>query len=105
MAIHLNDLRQLMQEVNIQGLRTVETNTAFGRSTVRRAYLTARLLSRDATKVLMGRHVIPCNIYKEISTRIFRGSLEKIFFVCNQPRLQRLYIAKTKAKLHQRLPQ
>ena len=105
MAIHLNDLRQLMQEGSIQGLRMAQTNTAGGRANVHRTYLTVRLLSRDARKELMGRHVVCCNVYSGISTRIFRGPLERLFFMCNQPRLQRLYIAKTKAILQQRLPQ
>lgn len=57
MAIHLNDLRQLMQEGSIQGLRMAQTNTG-GRANVHRTYLTVRLLSRDAKKELMGRHVV-----------------------------------------------
>ena len=105
MAIHLNDLRQLMQEGSTQGLRMAQTNTAGGRANVHRSYLTVSLLSRDARKELMGRHVVCCNVYSGISTRIFRGPLERLFFMCNQPRLQRLYIAKTKAILQQRLPQ
>ena len=105
MAIHLDDLRRLMQEGSIQGLRMAQTNAAGGRANVLRTYLTVRLLSRDARKELMGRHVVCCNVYSGISTRIFRGPLERLFFMCNQPRLQRLYIAKTKAILQQRLPQ
>ena len=47
-----------MQEGSIQGLRMAQTNTAGGRANVHRTYLTVRLLSRDAKKELMGRHVV-----------------------------------------------
>jgi hypothetical protein len=79
-------------------LGTLRTNTASGKERASYAYLEVRVQGKNE---LIPWQTIRCHVhgYKKIPCRLFRGKLETNLFMCNHPRLQRLYVAHSKAQL------
>lgn len=104
MAIPLADIVPMMAPASVDLLPTVFSMTPSGSSSSRRTSLEVRVLSRDATKVLIPWHLVTCKGYPNIGARILRQSLEDSCFVCSHPHLQRLYVAYSKGQLVNRMP-
>lgn len=104
MALDANKLAILVAPAALASFPTAISNTAAGRVRVPRVQVEVRILSRDKTSILVPWKLIHCSALPNRRTVIFRGSLEYDCFVCNQPRLQRLYVSRTKAQLITRMP-
>jgi hypothetical protein len=104
MAIPSADLSSLMTQAGIHGLVSIPTNTAAGKGRAHKARIRVQVLTRDATQILIPWHSVFCSCYGSIAYRIFRGTLESTLFLCNHPHQDRLYVARTKQQLLQRMP-
>ena len=104
MALDANILAVLVAPAALASFPTTVSSTAAGRIRAPRVQMEVRILSRDKTSILVPWTLIHCSALQNRRSVIFRGNLESDCFVCNQPRLQRLYVSRTKAQLVTRMP-
>lgn len=105
MALSLSNAQSFLRPNAVQNLPIRTSQTASGPAQSYRVTFQVRHLSRDGQKELVHWHPVRCNCYRNSSNlRIFRGTLERDMFMANQPHLQRLYVAHTRAQLLRSLP-
>lgn len=103
MSLPATDLAMLFAPVPLSSFPSRRSNTAGGPVDVPRVKVDVRVLSRDKTGVMIPWTTVSCNGNQALLKPIFRNSLETLF-VCNHPRLDRLYVAHTKTQLTHRMP-
>lgn len=104
MSLRAADLAMLVTPTPLAAFPVVISNTAGGQVRVPRASIEVRVLSRDKAGVLLPWTSVHCGGNQNLRKPIFREPLEDNLFICNQPHLQRLYVAHTKTQLAGRMP-
>jgi hypothetical protein len=104
MSLRMADLARLVTPASLHAYPVIISNTAGGQVSVPWVPIEVRVLSRDKTGVLLPWTTVRCTGNPNLRKPIFREPLEDNLFVCNQPSLQRLYVANTKARLASRMP-